>query len=194
MTQDLELAVGELFNGAALAAGTRPRAHASINAPSCTWQDSSGAGATIAATDPGSVGQIPFGLQNITGAHVTAVSAVGDAAFFAAGGTGATAELDIRKGGRAITITVGSADPNFTQAQQEAAELAIGTAAAKNMYPTWPRVPGGRWGRQAVGSSPSQWRKLPRQSARPWNETLGPIAGRPPYQMSVLRSGVICAP
>lgn len=104
-----------------------------VNAPSCTWQDSTGAGATIAASDPGSVGQIPFGLQSIPGAHVTAVSGVGDAAFFAAGATGTTAELDIRKGGRAITITVGSTDPNFSQAQQEAAELAIGTAAAKNM-------------------------------------------------------------
>ena len=104
-----------------------------VNAPSCTWQDSTGAGATIAATGPGSVGQIPYGLQNISGAHVTAVNGLGDAAFFAAGATGPTAELDIRKGGRAITITVGSNDPGFTQAQQEAAELAIGTAAAGNM-------------------------------------------------------------
>jgi hypothetical protein len=37
------------------------------------------------------------------------------------------------RSGRAITITVGSVDPNDTQAQQEAAELAIGTAAAANM-------------------------------------------------------------
>lgn len=100
-----------------------------VNAPSCTWQDSNGAGATIAAGDPGSVGQIPFGLQNVPGAHVTPVSGVGDAAFYAAGATGTTAELDIRKGGRAITITVSRADPNFSQAQQEAAELAIGTVA-----------------------------------------------------------------
>ncbi|HYM66656.1 MAG TPA: hypothetical protein VEW68_05145, partial [Patescibacteria group bacterium] len=104
-----------------------------VNAPSCTWQDSSGGGATIAATDPGSVGQIPYGMQNIPGPHVTAVSGIGDAAFFASGATGTTAELDIKKGGRAITITVSSADPNFTQAQQEAAEQAIGTVAAKNM-------------------------------------------------------------
>jgi hypothetical protein len=105
-----------------------------VNAPSCTWQNTTdpGASATIAASDPGSVGQIPYGLQNMPNPHVTAVSGVGDAAFFAAG-VGTTAELDIRKGGRAITITVGSTDPTYTQAQQEAAELAIGTAAAKNM-------------------------------------------------------------
>ncbi len=106
-----------------------------VNAPSCTWQDSTGtgAGATIAASGPETVGQIPYGLQNMPSPHVTAVNGVGDAAFFASAATGATAELDIRKGGRAITITVGSIDPNYTQAQQEAAELAIGTAAARNM-------------------------------------------------------------
>jgi len=89
-------------------------------------------GATIAATEPGSVGQIPFGLQGIQGAHVTAVSGLGDPAFFAAGGTGPTSELDIRKGDRAITITVGLSGV-FDQAVQQAAELAIGQAAAKNM-------------------------------------------------------------
>jgi len=47
---------------------------------------------------------------------------------------------------------------------------------------------------RASGSSPSQWRRLPRQIARPWNETPGPIAGSPPYQVSVLRSGVTCEP
>ena len=106
-----------------------------VNAPSCTWQDSTGTGAraTIAASGPDTVGQIPYGLQNMPSPHVTAVNGVGDAAFFASAATGATAELDIRKGGRAITITVGSIDPNYTQAQQEAAELAIGTAAARNM-------------------------------------------------------------
>ncbi len=106
-----------------------------VNAPSCTWQDSTGTGAsaTIAASGPETVGQIPYGLQNMPSPHVTAVNGVGDAAFFASAATGATAELDIRKGGRAITITVGSIDPNYTQAQQEAAELAIGTAAARNM-------------------------------------------------------------
>jgi hypothetical protein len=65
--------------------------------------------------------------------HVTAVNGVGDAAYFASAASGTTAELDIRKGARAITITVGSVDPDYTQAQQEAAELAIGTAAALNM-------------------------------------------------------------
>lgn len=106
-----------------------------VNAPSCTWQDSTGNGAsaTIAASGPDTVGQIPFGLQNMPSPHVTAVNGVGDAAFFASAGTGTTAELDIRKAGRAITITVGSVDPNYTQAQQEAAELAIGTAAATHM-------------------------------------------------------------
>ncbi len=106
-----------------------------VNAPSCTWQSAdSQVGATIAASDPSSVGQIPVGLQNTPGAHVTAVQNVGDAADFASGATGPTAELDIKKGVRAITITMGnSSDPNFSQSQQEAAELAIGTAAAKNM-------------------------------------------------------------
>ncbi len=104
-----------------------------VNAPACTWQAADASGATVAASDPGSVGQIPFGLQGVPGAHVTAVDNLGDAAFFASGATGTTAELDIRKGGRAITITVGLADPNTTQAQQEAAELAIGKVAAANM-------------------------------------------------------------
>ncbi|MFI5225233.1 MAG: hypothetical protein ACHQ3P_01005 [Candidatus Limnocylindrales bacterium] len=104
-----------------------------VNAPSCTWQDPiSAAGATIAATDPGSVGQIPFGLQGISGAHVTAVPGVGDAAFFAAGASGPNTELDISKGGRAITITVGIPGV-LDQATVQAAELAIGQAAAKNM-------------------------------------------------------------
>lgn len=104
-----------------------------VNAPSCTWQSSdSKLGATIAADGPETVGQIPFGLQGIAGAHVTAVPNLGDAAFFAAGGSGPTSELDIRKGGRAITITVGISG-NFDQGVQQAAELAIGEAAAKNM-------------------------------------------------------------
>ena len=34
------------------------------------------------------------------------------------------------RSGRAITITVGSVDPNDTQAQQEAADLVIGADAA----------------------------------------------------------------
>ena len=106
-----------------------------VNAPSCSWQDGTGTGAsaTIAAGDPGAVGQIPYGLQNMPSPHVTAVNGVGDAAYFASAASGTTAELDIRKGARAITITVGSVDPDYTQAQQEAAELAIGTAAALNM-------------------------------------------------------------
>ena len=104
-----------------------------VNAPSCSWQAADASGATIAATDPGSVGQIPYGLQNVSGSHVTAVPNLGDAAFFASGATGTTAELDISKGGRAITITVALKDPNTTQTQQEAAELAIGKVAAAKM-------------------------------------------------------------
>jgi len=104
-----------------------------VNAPSCTWQTGdSKIGVTIAASSPSSVGQIPFGLQGIAGAHVTAVPNLGDSAFFAAGGTGPNSELDISKGGRAITITVGIGG-NFDQGVQQAAELAIGTAAAKNL-------------------------------------------------------------
>lgn len=118
---------------AALGSSAGPGVPSGTNAPSCTWQASDGSGTTIAADDPGSIGQIPFGLQGITGAHVTAVSGLGDKAYFAAGGTGTTAELDIAKGGRAITITVGLADPNSTQAQQEAAEQVLGTAAAKKL-------------------------------------------------------------
>jgi Protein of unknown function (DUF3558) len=118
---------------AALGASVGPGVPSGVNAPSCSWQADDGSGATIAASDPGSVGQIPYGLQGIAGAHVTAVDSLGDKAYFAAGGTGTTAELDISKGGRAITITVGLADPNSTQAQQEGAEQAIGTAAATNM-------------------------------------------------------------
>jgi hypothetical protein len=104
-----------------------------VNAPSCTWQSSdSSVGVTIAASGAGDVGKIPFGLQGISGAHVTAVPNVGDAAFFAAGGTGPTSELDIRKGSFAITITVGIGG-NLDQGVQQAAELAIGTAAAQHM-------------------------------------------------------------
>jgi hypothetical protein len=104
-----------------------------VNAPSCTWQSSdSKVGVTIAASGPDTVGQIPFGLQGVTGAHVTPVPNLGDAAFFAAGASGPTSELDISKGGRAITITVGISG-NFDQGVQQAAELAIGTAAAKNL-------------------------------------------------------------
>ena len=119
--------------GAAVGTSVGAGVPSGVNAPSCAWQnDASTAGATIAATDPGSVGQIPFGLQGIQGAHVTAVPGVGDAAFFAAGGSGATSELDIRKGGRAITITVGISGV-LDQAVQQAAELAIGQAAASHM-------------------------------------------------------------
>lgn len=119
--------------GAALGTTVGAGVPSGVNAPSCSWQAADASGATIAATDPGSVGQLPYGLQSVSGAHVTAVPNVGDAAFFASGATGTTAELDIRKGSRAITITLAFADPNTTQAQQEAAELAIGKVAAAHM-------------------------------------------------------------
>jgi hypothetical protein len=102
-----------------------------VNAPSCTWSASSGAGATIAADDPGSVGQVPFGMQGLDNHRATPVSGLGDAAFFAAAGDLPDAELDIKKGGRAITIT--AAIQGVTQAQQEAAEQAIGVAAVKHL-------------------------------------------------------------
>jgi hypothetical protein len=118
--------------GAALGTTVGAGVPSGVNAPSCTWTAANAAGATIAATDPGSVGQIPFGLQGKTGAHVTQVPNLGDSAYFAAAGSGTESELDISKGGRAITITL--AIPNvFDQPTVQAAELAIGTAAAKNM-------------------------------------------------------------
>jgi Protein of unknown function (DUF3558) len=118
---------------AALGQTVGPGVPSGVNAPACTWQAADASGATIAATDAGSVGQLPFGLQGVTGAQLTAVSGLGDKAFFASGSMGQSAELDIAKGGKAITITVALADPNTTLAQQEAAEQAIGTAAVKNM-------------------------------------------------------------
>jgi hypothetical protein len=119
--------------GGALGATVDAGVPSGVNAPSCTWQSGDGkAAATIAATGPDTVGQIPFGLQGLTGAHVTAVPNLGDAAFFAAGASGPNSELDIRKGNRAITITL-SMSGNFDQGVQQAAELAIGTAAAKNL-------------------------------------------------------------
>jgi hypothetical protein len=113
---------------AALGAPVDTGVGSGVNAPACVWTGA-GAGATIAATDPGSVGQIPFGLQGLDNHRATAVSGLGDAAFFAAAGDFPDAELDIKKGGRAITITV--AVSGITQAQQEAAEQAIGVLAVK---------------------------------------------------------------
>ena len=130
---DLCALVSQADMGAALGTAVNAGVPSGVNAPSCTWENSaSTAGATIAATSPASVGQIPFGLQGIQGAHVTAVPNLGDAAFFAAGASGPNSELDISKGGRAITITVGISGV-FDQAQQQAAELAIGQAAASHM-------------------------------------------------------------
>ena len=120
------------------AVGTQvgPGVPSGVNAPSCSWQSAdSMVGATIAASDPNGVGQIPFGLQGKPGAHVTAIANLGDAAFFASGASGPTAELDMRKGARAVTITVGNSRDSmtYTQAQQEASELAIAKVAVTKM-------------------------------------------------------------
>lgn len=116
--------------GAALGVSVGTGVGSGVNAPACVWQGDGGAGATIAATDPNSVGQVPFGLQGLDNHRATPVSGLGDAAYFAAAGDFPDAELDIKKGGKAITITAGVG--GFTQAQQEAAEQAIGVAAVKN--------------------------------------------------------------
>lgn len=105
-----------------------------VNAPSCTWTADDASGATIAATDTGSVGKVPFGLQGRSGAHVTPIPNLGDAAFFASGGGDfPDAELDMKKGGRAVTITAAVAGGTMTLAQQETIEQAIATAAAGRM-------------------------------------------------------------
>ena len=102
------------------------------NAPSCTWTASDAGGATIAANDPASVGKIPFGLQGKSGAHVTAIRYLGDAAYYAdAGGDFPQGELDVKKGGRALTITASWS--GVTLGEQEAAELAIAKAAVARM-------------------------------------------------------------
>lgn len=120
--------------GAALGRSVPAGVPSGVNAPSCTWTADDASGATIAATDPASVGKIPFGLQGKNGAHVTAIPNLGDAAFFAApGGDFPEAELDMKKGGRAVTITAAVAGGTMTQAQQEGIEQAIATAAAAHM-------------------------------------------------------------
>ena len=119
--------------GAAIGQSVPAGVPSGVNAPSCTWTAADASGATIAATSTASVGQIPFGMQGMTDPHVTPIPHLGDAAFFAAANTAAVAELDMKKGGRAVTITVGIAGGNMTQGQQEAAELAIATAAAGRM-------------------------------------------------------------
>jgi hypothetical protein len=117
---------------AAIGEGVPAGVPSGVNAPSCTWTASDGGGVTIAATAPGSVGQVPFGLQGKEGAHVTAIPNLGDAAYYAAPGADfPEAELDMRKGGRAVTIT--ASWPGVTQAQQEAGELAIAQAAVAHM-------------------------------------------------------------
>lgn len=120
--------------GAALGRSVPAGVPSGVNAPSCTWTASDASGATIAASDTGSVGKLPFGLQNNSGAHVTAIPNLGDAAYYAApGGDFPGAELDLKKGGRAITITAAIAGGSMTQAQQEAVELAIAQAAVAHM-------------------------------------------------------------
>ena len=120
--------------GAALGRTVPAGVPSGVNAPSCTWTAADASGATIAATDVGSVGTLPFGLQGTSGAHVTPIPNLGDAAFFASGGDDfPNAELDMKKGGRAVTITAAIAGGTMTQAQQEAVEKAIATAAAGRM-------------------------------------------------------------
>lgn len=118
--------------GAAIGRSVPAGVPSGVNAPSCTWTASDAGGATIAASDPGSVGKLPFGLQGKEGAHVTAIDQLGDAAFFAAPGADfPEAELDMKKGGRAVTIT--ASWPAVTLAEQEAAELAIAKVAVTHM-------------------------------------------------------------
>lgn len=118
--------------GAAIGRSVPAGVPSGVSAPSCTWTAADAGGATIAASSPASVGQIPYGLQGKNGAHVTAIPNLGDAAFYAApGGDFPLAELDVKKGSRALTIT--ASWPSVTQGQQEAAELAIANAAVSRM-------------------------------------------------------------
>jgi len=117
--------------GAAIGRSVPAGVPSGVNAPSCTWTASDAGGATIAATSPSTVGQVPFGLQGKSGAHVTAIPNLGDAAFFAGAGDFPQTELDVKKGGRALTIT--ASWPSVTEPQQEAAELAIAKAAVGRM-------------------------------------------------------------
>jgi hypothetical protein len=120
--------------GAALGVSVPAGVPTGVNAPACVWTASDGSGATIAATDVASVGKLPFGLQGKSGAAVTPIPNLGDAAFFAAaGGDIPEAELDMKKGGHAVTITAGVAGVNMDKAQQEAIEKAIATVAAPRM-------------------------------------------------------------
>ncbi|HET7466550.1 MAG TPA: hypothetical protein VFL29_07770 [Candidatus Dormibacteraeota bacterium] len=120
--------------GAALGRSVPAGVPSGVNAPSCTWTAADASAVTIAATDTASVGKLPYGLQNVSGAHVTSIPNLGDAAFFASGGDDSpTAELDMKKGGRAVTITGAVAGGTMTQAQQEAIEKAVAIAAAGRM-------------------------------------------------------------
>ena len=117
--------------GAAIGRSVPAGVPSGVNAPSCTWTASDAGGATIAATSPSTVGQVPFGLQGKAGAHTTAIPNLGDAAFYAGAGDFPQTELDVKKGGRALTIT--ASWPSVTEPQQEAAELAIAKAAVGRM-------------------------------------------------------------
>jgi hypothetical protein len=119
--------------GAALGVSVPAGVPTGENAPACVWTAADGSGATIAATAPASVGKLPFGLQGASNAKVTPIPHLGDAAFFAAGGDAPDAELDLKKGGRAVTITAGVAGGTMTQAQQEGIEQAIATVAVARM-------------------------------------------------------------
>lgn len=118
--------------GAVLGSSVGPGVPDGENSPSCTWTAADSSGATIAATDVASVGQLPFALQGGSGSQLVPVAGLGDRAYYASGAMGQTAELDIAKGGRAVTITLSLADPSTTLAQQEAAEKTLGVASLKN--------------------------------------------------------------
>jgi len=118
--------------GAAIGRSVPAGVPSGVNAPSCTWTASDAGGATIAASPVSAVGQIPFGLQGKEGSHVTAIPNLGDGAYYAAPGADfPLAELDMKKGGRAVTIT--ASWPSVSLAQQESAELAIAQAAVSHM-------------------------------------------------------------
>ena len=94
------------------------------NAPSCTWQDANGGGATLDyPTSPDQVGQIAAGESGNSAIVLVPVSGLGDAAYYTTNGT-IQADLAVRKGGQAFDISVSEVPP-FTQAQAEAAEKAL---------------------------------------------------------------------
>jgi hypothetical protein len=109
----VEAALGETVS-----AGTASGA----SAPSCSWQDATGGGVTIALLDPSLVGQIASGEAVNSGVTLTAVSGIGDAAVYTVV-SNLTAELAVRQGSRAFELSVGVA--TFSLAQIEGAEKTL---------------------------------------------------------------------